>query len=485
MADSLAQKTARGTLWTSAAIYGGKALVLVTTVILARLLSKDDFGIVAIALVVISFLEVLQDLGIGAAVIYEAEEDAAHTAFWLGLLISAVLCALTVISAPLVAAFFAAPAAVPLLRVLGLSFPLFALRNIHEAMLRRSLDFKRRFWPEISQTLGKGVLSIGLALLNFGAWSLVLGQIGGAALAALAYWIVAPWRPQWRFERARTRALLHYGTGIVIVNALAVALAQIDYVFIGRYLGTDALGVYSVAFRIPDLILMQFCWAIAQVIFPVYARMRDDEAALARGFIATTRFVALVTVPLGLGIALVSRPFVLALFTDRWVEAIPVMQSIAIYALFLSLSYNAGDVYKAQGRPGILSWLSFVRLVMLLPGLWWATTVARSIVVTGWTHAVIAALGGALSMVVAAQMLKVPVRELLIALRPAFVGGLALTVAVLAVLFGLQTTPPLLQLLAAVAVGALSYVGTLWLIERPMVEQASATLRGVLARRSA
>ncbi|HYF64004.1 MAG TPA: oligosaccharide flippase family protein, partial [Herpetosiphonaceae bacterium] len=231
------------------------------------------------------------------------------------------------------------------------------------------------------------------------------------------------------------------------------------------------------------LIVMQFCVTIANVMFPVYSRLRDDPDGMQKGFLIITRYVALATVPLSLGIALVAEPFVLAFLSEKWIDAIPVMRTIAIYTLFLSLGFNAGDVYKAQGRPGILTKLSLARAVVLIPALWWASAWQRNIQVVGWTHAVVALLGSALNLVVAGRMIHVSLGALLKAFAPALVAGAAMTVAVLAVLLPLQGTPALLQLIVAVAVGAGAYCGALWWTQRELVQQAGQTLRGALARR--
>ena len=482
---TLIQTTARSTLWAYAATYGGKALVLVSTLILARLMAnqKEAFGIVGIALTVIAFLEVLQDLGIGAALIYTRDEAAANTAFWLGLIIAGALFSITWLLAPVMSNFTNSPQATPIIRALGLSFPLFGLRNIHDSLLRKNLQFKRRFVPDVTQVIAKATISITLALLGFGAWSLVWGQLGGSAFGVVAYWLVNPWRPQWQFDRRLTRSLLTYGTSLVAVNALAVLLARADYLFVGRYLGEDLLGVYTLAFQIPDLIVMQFCVVMANIMFPLYTRMRDDPQGLQKGFLLTTRYVALATVPLALGMALVAEPFVLTFLSSAWMEAIPVMRTIAIYTLFLSLGFNAGDVYKAQGRPGILTKLALVRAVVLLPALWWAAAIVGTIQVVGWTHAVIALFGSILNLVVAARMLKVSYRDLARAFRPAMLAGAGMTVAVLAVLLILRGTWPVVQLVGSIVVGAGAYGGMLWWTQRDVVQQASQTFRGAIARR--
>ncbi len=482
---NFAAETLRGTFWTYAAYFSGKLLVFISTVILARLLTKDDFGVVGYALVTISFLDVLSDLGVGPALIYERENPkTADTAFWLGLAVGVGLFILAWLIAPLAGLYFKDMRAVPVIRVLALTFPLSALSNIHDSLLRKHLAFKNRFIPDFARAVGKGVFSVLLAAFGFGAWSLILGQLAGTAVTVLAYWKVLPWRPSFNFVSNTARSLLSYGISIVSVDTLAMLLLNVDYLFVGRFMGAAALGVYSLAFRIPDLLITQFCNVISKVIFPVYVKMRDESRNLARGFLMTMQYVSIVTVPLGIGLALVSEPFVLTFLTEKWVEAIPVMQAISIYALLFSLSYNAGSLYKAQGHPEILTRLALVRLALLVPALYWATARIGTIAAVGWTHAVVALLAGLLNLYVAGRMINTPFRTLLEALRPAVVSGLMMTLAVLVVLNWSAAAPPLVQLLAASAAGAAVYGMALLLQLQNFFSEVGQIFRAAVRRES-
>ncbi|MFQ5617011.1 MAG: lipopolysaccharide biosynthesis protein, partial [Anaerolineales bacterium] len=326
---NLARETVRGTFWTYASYYSGKLMIFLSTIILARLLTKDDFGVVGYALVTISFLDVLNNLGVGPALIYHREDPkAADTGFWLGLAVSGGLLGLAWLVAPLAGWYFGDPRAIPVIRVLSLTFPLSAFSNIHDSLLRKGLAFKNKFIPDFARAVGKGLFSILFALLGFGAWSLIFGQLIGVAVTVVAYWKVLPWRPSLRFVSSLARSLLRYGISIVALNSLAMLLLNLDYLFIGRFMGAEALGVYTLAFRLPDLSITQFCRVISTVVFPVYVKMRDDPSALRKGFLITLRYVSVVTIPLGVGLALVAEPFVITILTDKWLEAIPVMQAI-------------------------------------------------------------------------------------------------------------------------------------------------------------
>lgn len=480
---NLAQATVRGTVWTYLAYYSGKAMVFVSTIILARLLLKEDFGVAGYALTVIAFLDVLSDLGIGSALIYHRDDPrAADTAFWLGLLIGGALYVITWFIAPLAGSYFNDERAVPVTRVLALTFPLAALCNVHDVLLRKGLHFGRKFIPDFTQATSKGLLSIAFAWLGFGAWSLIWGQVAGTALAALAYWYVLPWRPSFQFVRSIARALLSYGFGIVSVNTLNIFVSNADYLFVGRFLGAAALGVYTLAFRIPELLILQMCSIISRVVFPVYAKMRDERGALQRGFLVTERYTALVTVPLSLGLILVAEPFVHTFLGERWLEAIPVLRAITLYALFLSFGYNAGDVYKAEGRPILLTWLTLAQALVLIPALYWAATTIGTIEAIGWTHVVVAFIISVVDLVVALRMLQTPVSAFLAVLRPALMGGAGMSLAVWITLQLVTNTPPWAQLLVSIAVGGLTYLGTLWVMYRDLMLETGQTLRAAFSR---
>lgn len=481
--NRLMRATLQGTVWAYAATYSGKLLVFISTTILARLLLKDDFGLAAYALIFISFLDVLNDLGIGAAVIYHRDEpEVVDTAFWLNMATGITLYGITWLAAPLAGLFFNDPLSVPLTRVLALTFPLTALGNIHSSLLRKNLTFRRKFVPDVVKALGKGIISIILAWAGMGAWSLVLGQVGGTGLAALAYWWAMPYRPRLRLKRTMARPLITYGSNIVAVDGLGTLINQADYLLVGRFLGAASLGVYTLAFRIPELLVKQFCGIVGQVIFPAYTQMKDDPQALSRGLLVTMRYMTMLTVPISLGLAAISRPLVLTAFSTKWIEAVPVMAAIAIYTLIRSLTFNVGAVYKAQGRPEILTWLSLVQLPVLLPSLYWAIKGPGTITAVAWTQVANALISGAANLIVAARLLKIPLRSILAVFGPSVASGTVMALIVWASVDALKSSPPLLQLLVGVLVGAITYSGAMWVLQRDYVLQARASLQLAFGR---
>ena len=481
----IGQKALEGTFWSYGAFITGKAMVFISTVILAYLLTKEDYGVAGYALVTISFLDVLRDLGIGSALIYHRDSPTAReTAFWIGLGISVVLFAATWLISPLIGLWFKDPRAIDVTRVLALNFPLTALGNIHDTLMSKELQFKRKFIPEFARSISKGLISIIMAAVGFGPWSLIFGQLGGTFVSVIIFWTILDWRPNLKFERALVKPFLSYGSNMVAVDIIAAIRNNTDYLLVGRALGTAALGIYTFAFRVPDLIIMQFVSIISRVIFPVYSQIRDDVQAFKKGFIATTRYVSMITVPLGLGLALVAQPFVLVLFTDKWIEAVPVIRAISIYAMLLSLSFNAGDVYKAQGKPSVLAKIQLVELLFVIPLLTWAVLGIGTITAVGWTQVVIALLSGILELAVASRMISTPFWEIISALRPAAAGGVVMALAVLAGMTLTSGAAPLVQLIVNILLGAAAYGATLYLFSRSELQEAVRILKLAANRKS-
>ena len=483
--SELAKKAVRGLSWNYLSHYSGKILLLISTIILARVLSKDEYGVAGYAFVTISLLDIISDLGIGAALIYyKDDERAKNTAFWLGLVVGLALFAGTWLLAPVVAFFFNDDRATAVVRILALTFPLTSLSNIQESLLRKGLDFKRRFIPDLTRSIGKGLFSVIFALAGFGAWSLVMGHITGIAVSVIVYWLVSPWRPSFGFATDLMKPLLSYGGGIVAVNALGILILKVDYLFVGRYMGAEALGVYMLAFRIPELIILQLCGIVAaKVFFPLFASLRDDPEAIKNAYLSSTRYMALITAPLGVGLAIIAEPLIITLFGDKWVEAVPVARAIALYSLFLALSYNAGDAYKAQGKTHILTGISVARLALLLPALWWAVNSFGTIEAVGWAQCAVALVSGIISLTVITRMFNISGFSLLAAFHPAFVGSSVMSIAVVLTLSLTAAQPHLLQLISSVLVGALSYGVALWWLQRDIILRARKTLRSAFSGR--
>lgn len=463
-------------IWTYVSLGGSKLLVFASSLILARLLTPAEFGQVGFALLVISYLDTIGDLGVSAALIYEQKrpEQAAHVAFIISLIMGIVWFVLAMLGAPLIARFFKDPAVVPLVRVLAWIFVLTALGNVHDALLRRELDFKQRLIPDLARALLKGTASVLLALLGGGVWSLVWGQLLGAAASTLALWMIVPWRPRWRVSWDLLREMLRYGSQIVSVNVLSAIIHHADHVIVGRLLGSVALGFYGMASRLPEFFVTMVIWVVGNIAFPAYARLQGDRPTLQRAFLVTLRYLSLVTVPTGVGLAVLGAPVILTLYGPQWEPSIPVLQALALAGCLRSLGSHAGDVYKAVGRPDILVRVGLVRAVVLVPTLVWGA--GGGIGTVALAQLTITGASTLLNLYIASRVLTLPLKTLLAQFKPA-----AISTAVM--LMGLHLLPPLLgswpnvvRLTVSAALGFGIYATCLWLISPEAVRQARAAI---------
>jgi O-antigen/teichoic acid export membrane protein len=481
----LATAALRGLGWRFASEFGGKGMVLVSTIVLARLLDRDDFGVAAYALTLMALFGAVPSLGLGPALIYHADDERYRsTGFWIGLAAALAGTAIVWVLAPLSEHLFGDPRAVDVTRGMGLIFPIEALSNVHGAILRKRLSFRIGVVPELTRSFSKGIASIVLALAGFGAWALIGGTLFGALAAMPVYWIVLRWRPRLLFDRTAAAALIPFGGHLAAVNTLGAAVRNLDYVIVGRVLGAAALGTYTLAFRLPDLLIRNLVAVLGQVLLPIYSKLREDRAPVGAAFATTTAYVVAVTAPMAVGLALLAEPTVIVAFSVKWIDVVPIIPPICFYALFVSISFNIGDLYKALGHPGVLTRLGLVRLVLAVPALWVAATAYGSAAAVGWAQAGIALAMMAIELVVARIKFRLPVGAALAGTAPVLAASGAMALAVHAVSAPLETEPAWIQLALGIATGALVYSLALWLFARQFVTTGLSVLRVALDRRA-
>jgi O-antigen/teichoic acid export membrane protein len=457
-AASLGTRTLRGTAWAYGSYVGGQALVLVSTAILARLLSPSEFGVVALALVFVTLLDTVSDLGLSPALVISREEELrerAMTVFSFTVGLGALLSALTAAVAPLAALFFDEPELFGLLAVLGLNFFVRALGATHYALAQKQMDFRSRTAAELAGVLTRGATGIVLALAGFGAWSLVVGYLAGTAALTATLWALVPWRPTGRPSRAQLPRMLRFGSTLTAVDILAAVISQVDYAFVGRVLGTGALGLYALGWRIPQMLIISLAVVAGRVLFPAFASV--DREALGRAYLVSLRYATIVALPLAVGVAVLAEPLVVALFGDRWAPAVDCMRVLSLYAFGVALGIPAGIAYKATGRAGVLLKLAIPRAALAVTSI--AVFVHEGIVAVAACQAGVAALFAVINIAIASRMLEVRPGRLAVAVLPAVVAAGGMGVAVLAVSLSIDT--PWAALAVGILVGAAVYAALL------------------------
>jgi PST family polysaccharide transporter len=465
--NHISRKTAAGLVWNFLAYGLGRTVVLLTTSILARILAKSEFGLIAVAVVAINYLSVLKDLGLGVALIQRNKDDieeASNTVFTANLIIGVVLSLLMIPLAPFIADYFRDPAVTPVLRWMGITFLLNALGNVHMNRLMRELDYRRKFIPDMGNSVVKGIVSIGMALAGFGVWSLVFGQLLGTLTQAILVWIILPWRPRLTLDRSLASGMMKFGAVITVNDIITQITDNIDYVIVGRVFGLVPLSIYTLAYRLPEMLLIGNLWIMGGVLFPAFSRLQDRPDDMRKGFLASIRLVQLIALPVSFGLAIAAEPIVRVVFGDQWLEAIPVMRVLALYAWLYSVGYHVGGVYKAIGRPDIVLKLSIFSIIIIIPALLVGSR--WGIIGVAFGHLTAMIIRRAVSLTIATRFVKVTIADMLEQLKPSFLGLLVMAPLTLGALLLTAHSSPFVQLAVIVPVGALSYMAVLWWIEK-------------------
>lgn len=472
-----ARLTARAAVWALAATAGTRLVTLVSLAFLARLLAPAEFGLLAFALVYITYAETIGDLGTGIALIYwpDRRDDAAQVTLMINVVMGVFWCGLTLVLAPQIAAFFRNPDAAAIVRVLAFAFLIKFLGNTHDALAQKDLRFRARLVPELGLAVVKAAVAIALAVAGFGAWSLVWGHLAGLTMWTIGVWIVVPWRPRLTIPRDLVGPMLGYGQGIVGVNILAAIVHHADLAIVGRMLGAAALGAYQIAYKIPEATITVIVWVVGKVLFPSFAKLQNDLAALRRAYLGALTWVSLITIPVAAGLFLIADPLVRAFFGPRWSAAIPILQWLTVYTGIRSIGTHAGDVLKATGRSGTLAAFSAARAVILVPALIFAARAGAAAV--AMTLALISALTVVVNIAIVARLLSIAAGEIARALRTPVLAGSAMILLVAPVAI-LGSMPPYARLAATIAIGAAGYAGALYVVDRGVFHE----LRRLLGR---
>lgn len=466
----------RGILWQGVAFGTAKLSLLVSTVVLARVLGPDDYGFVALATVLALSLTVIADLGASQALVYLPQAPRRlGAAIVLGLAGSSVLALLWVGASPWVASELGHEDSAAMVATLGAVIVLTAFGQAPDAILRKQLRFSRRLPAELARGLTRAGVAIGLVLSGAGPWSLVWGEVLGAAAFALTSWAMAapnlgPSRA-W-FDRSEHRAILSFGLPAALNGALATAVLNVDYVILGATLGTTAVGIYLVGFRIPEMLVLSVFQVFSQVAYPVYVRLHDDTARLARAYLLSLRVQSLYGLSVGAIVAVLSPLLVPVLFGEQYTETVPVMQAIAVYVVLRSLSAGAVDLFKAVGKPKYGVLLGVARLAVLIPLLTFATR--GGVTAVAVAQAVAALFFTVVVQRVACRLLGLSWTHLVRAVTMPVVAAAAAAITAGSASWVLRDMPDVAVLLMASALAVLVSLGVLALLDMALLRRLTS-----------
>lgn len=474
----LKHRAASGIKWSAVSQTGRQGTQLLTTIILAHLLSPADFGLVGMAMVVIGFINIFKDLGTAAAVIQRKElpEALLSSVFWVNVGFGTLVMVFAFFLAPVSGFLYREPRVTPVLQVLSLSFFISSFGTLHQAQLERSLSFNSLAKLEITAVFVGAVVGIGLAFAHAGVWSLVFQSLATASITTLLLWFLSSWRPQWSFHWREVKTIAHFSlnlTGFSIFNYFA---RNADYFLIGRYLGAQDLGYYTLAYRILLFPLQNITAVIERVMYPVLATLQADNSRFTSAYLRVTGTIAFISFPLMVGLFLMAEPFVLVIFGDKWQPTTLLIMIFAPVGMAQSIGATVGAIYQVKGKTDwMFRWgvgSSTLVVIAFLSGLHWG------IIGVSVAYAIASFILLYPSFYIPFQLVHLKFVELLKILRPHFINsGLLFIVLVIFRMLIPNTLPHIVTLGLSFGLGLVTYAVASWTTNRVQLQELWKLIR--------
>jgi len=473
-----------GIAWTVAFRWIAQIISWVATLYVARILVPGDYGLVAMATVPIGFARLVEDMGLDAIIIQDrklSSEQLASLAgsmLGLGVLLTAAFLAL----ARPIAAYFREPAVAAIVAVLSVTFIFDAMQVLPRALLQRDLRFRTLAWLHGLQVTVAAVVVAGAATLKLGHWALVLNSlISGVVVTAMLY-ALRPFQVGWPRQLGQIAGSLMSGWRMLVSRGAWYGYSSLDSALIGRALGKDALGVFGFAMTFASLPVTEVSSMVSKVVPGVFSSVQESPRLLRRYFLLLTEAVSYITLPMSVGLALTAEDFVLLALGPKWVDVILPLQILCLYMAFNACQMLISHVLLWTGHFRANMWLNILALVVLpagfyvglhwgVPGVAWAWAIGFPITVLPVAYLMV-------------QILDVRARDFADALKPAVVGCLFMTVAVLLTRQLLPATwSHGLRLIAQASVGAVLYAAALLTLYRVRVLGMYQVVREAIRKR--
>jgi len=313
-------------------------------------------------------LDTFSQTGFAQALIQKKENIKPYlNAAWTVNIVRALIIALLLfLCAPFVASFFKAPAAVPIIKIIGLSVLFLGFSNIAVVYFEKELEFHKYFAYHFTGTFLDLTTAIVCAIKFKNVWALILGYLAGNLGRCVMSYLIHPYRPRFHFDLAKAGELFKFGRWVLGSAALIFISSSIDPLLIGRLLGTTALGLYQMAFRISNLPATEISYVIESVTLPAYSKIQNSSLRLKTAYLKIMRLTIGISFPMSLGLILLSPEFTVIILGEKWISMITAMQVLAVAGLFKSAVATASPLFKGSGFPEYEFRMQSIRTIVML-----------------------------------------------------------------------------------------------------------------------
>ena len=380
MKDNLEKLLQKGLLWSIIEVLIKRLFDLFVKLILARILFPEEFGIVGMAAVFTSFVQVISEMGIGSALIQRKKEDLKdihfQTAFWFSLVFGIVLYVSICFLAPFVSEFYGEPILKQVVPILGLPILISSVNTINKVQLMRELNFKKLAIVNNISSIIAGIGAIILAYNNFGIWALVFNVVVPFFFAVPLLFIATKWRPKPVWEGVAFKEIFSFGIFTFGTAIILNITANIDYLVIGKLISAASLGAYTLAFMLTSMVSTQITSMVNRVMYPFYSAIQTDAAKVKEHYLSVLKYYAVIIYPIMLSLIVLGGPIISIFFGDKWVEAKVPMRILAVAVLINILTSSYNVLFRSIGKPKLemkilLGILIFATIPAIIVGGYW------------------------------------------------------------------------------------------------------------------
>lgn len=474
---SLKHKTISGVKWTFVSSIAQRILSLGSTVVLARVLTPADFGLFALAFVMIDGFGIFKSLGFDSALIRRKDDipKAANTAFFLIPAMGIILFLILFLIAPLGAKLLGNPDVGSVIRALAFIFVISCFGKVPQTMLYRDMKFKYKAIAEISAHIVYISLAVILALAKFGVWSLVIAYILKNLVQISIEWFFSGWKPKLEFDRHLAGEMFHFGKFVLASGIIWFLFSNLDNLVIGRLLGVTILGFYALSMNISNLLNDYLLGKVGMIMYPAYSRIQDDTEDVKRVMLKGLRYISIIAFPFSFGLFIFAPDILRVVFGAKWLPAVNILRILSVVGMFRSLGSSIWPIFLAKGRSkadfqvGLAHVGVFFVLVIPLAVKFQLTGVGAAVLLS-------AIISFVIGLVRVKRIIHIEIYKIFEAVKPALFSSLLIFPAVILSKAWIVTPYSIFNLLSSGILAALIYLFAVYSMNKNILKEIKETL---------